>query len=92
MLFGDKEAFLENSKHAGVDHFKREHTKPLFNKQKIMSMHNLYAYHCSMEVFKLLIFRSPLSVCNLLKLSIKKTGYLKGARGSEVDFHFFVVS
>ena len=30
----------------------KEHTKPLFNKHKIMTLQNLYFYHSCCDVFK----------------------------------------
>ena len=46
-----------------------EHSKPLFNKNKILNLKNLYLYHCANETFKILKFRSTIVVHNLYKLS-----------------------
>ena len=39
-----------------------EHSKPLFNKNKIIDLKNLHYYHCANETFKILKFRSPIAV------------------------------
>ena len=83
ILFGDKEKFLNKFKtccrarplgHQKLEkeHFEKEHTKPLFKKHKLMTVHNLYVYHCSMEVFKILKFRDPISMHGLFDLSQRK--------------------
>ena len=35
----------------GPSFFEKEHTKPLFTKEKILTVHNLYVYHCTLEVY-----------------------------------------
>ena len=52
--------------HYAEKNFALEPTKPLFNKHKILNLQNLYTYHIFMETFKVLKFRSPLSIRNLL--------------------------
>ena len=50
----------------------KEHSKPLFNNKKIrylLTLKNLYLYHCANETFKILKFRSPIVVHNLYKFS-----------------------
>ena len=49
----------------------REHSQPLFNKNKILNLKNLYLYHCANETFKILKFRSPIVVHNLYKFSTR---------------------
>ena len=83
VLFGDKEAFLEkfrtavrcrpfNNQMLCEEFYKREHTKPLFRKHHIMSFQNLYVYHTFMETFKILKFRSPISVHSMFNISKRK--------------------
>ena len=80
ILFGDKEAYLDKFKtcartrelsqqHLGADFYRREHTKPLFNSHSIMNVKNLYIYHCANEIFKIIKFRTPISMFELLELS-----------------------
>ena len=83
ILFGDLEQYLAKSKTAartrpygqqllGSEHYEKEHTKPLFNEQKIMSVHNLYHYHCCLEIFKIIKFRTPISLYDCLNISKRK--------------------
>ena len=80
IMFGDKEAYLNKFKtcartrsldeqRLGHEFYKKEHTKPLFNKHSIMNVHNLYLYHCINDVFKILKFRTPISLFSLFDLS-----------------------
>ena len=39
--------------------YTKEHTKPLFKKHEILSVFNLYPYHCLLELYKILKFRTP---------------------------------
>ena len=40
----------------------KEHTKPLFKKHNILTVHNIYSYHCLIELLKILKFRLPYSL------------------------------
>ena len=73
ILFGDMDAYLDKFRTCsrtrpksfqilGADFYRKEHTKPLFKKHSILCVQNLYNYHCFMEIFKILKFRSPLSI------------------------------
>ena len=84
IMFGDRETYLEkfktcartravDSQKLGVDFYRKEHTKPLFSKHKLMTIHNLYLYHCINDVAKILKFRTPISIFSLIDLS-KRTG------------------
>ena len=85
ILFGDKEAYMNKSKTSAhsitfdcqkldSEYYTKEHTKPLFNKHIIMTVYDLYFYHCITNLFKLLKYRSPISLFDLFKLSgIKDT-------------------
>ena len=37
-----------------TEFYVKEHSKPLFNKNKILNLKNLYLYHCANETFKIL--------------------------------------
>ena len=80
ILFGDKEAYLNKFKTCararefekqilGSDFYRRENTKPLFNKNSIMNIRNLYIYHCANEIFKILKFRTPICLFENFSLS-----------------------
>ena len=84
ILFGDKEAYLDKFKTCartrpygeqtlGQDFYIKEHTKPLFNKHKLLTVQNLYFYHCSNETLKILKHRTPISLFSLFEFS-KRTG------------------
>ena len=47
--------------------------KFLFNKNFIMTVHNLYVYHCSNETLKIMKYRTPISMFNVFKTSNRKT-------------------
>ena len=83
ILFGDKEAYLEKHRTAartrskelqklGPDFFIREHSKPLFNSHDILTVHNLYSYHCLLCTGKILKFRTPITLYSLFTLSHRK--------------------
>ena len=85
ILFGDKDKYLnklktynttisqQNDSQLQVESFYcKEHTKPLFKSHDIMTVHNLYNYHCFMEIFKILKFRTPISLFSKFQLSQRK--------------------
>ena len=72
-MFGDRDAYLEKfnttartrpfgEQKLGTKFYTKEHTKPIFNKLELLTVHNLYLYHCLVEVFKILKFRTPVSL------------------------------
>lgn len=79
-MFGDKEAYLDKFKTSarcrpygeqilGSEFYRKEHTKPLFNTHEIMNVHNLYFYHCINDIFKVLKYRTPISLYSLFETS-----------------------
>ena len=73
ILFGNREAYREkfntcartrplNQQILDNEFYIPEHTKPLFESYKILSVQNLYTYHCFMETYKILKFRQPMSL------------------------------
>lgn len=83
ILFGDREAYLEKFKtcararphgYQELDSkfYMKEHSKPLFIKHCLMTVHNLYYYHCCMEILKILKFRLPIGLYGLFTLSDRK--------------------
>ena len=80
ILFGDKEAYLNKFKscarakgienqYLGQEFYRRENSKPLFNGNNIMNVRNLFIYHCSNEIFKILKFRTPICMFEIFTLS-----------------------
>ena len=70
ILFGDSEAFQEKFRTCartrafseqilGASFYTKEHTKPLFEKHKILTIHNLYTYFSFIETFKILKLQLP---------------------------------
>ena len=57
--------------HMASKNYCLEHTKPLFNENKIMSLENLYIYHIFMETLKILKFGVPQSMSELFKFCPK---------------------
>ena len=49
--------------------FALEHTKPIFNERKLLTLHHLYAYHTFLEVFKILKYQTPISLFELFSFS-----------------------
>ena len=83
ILFGDKEAYLDKFKTGararplghqklGAEFFANENSKPLYNDNYILSIFNLYIYHTTMEVFKILKYRTPISLYALFTRSHRK--------------------
>ena len=46
-----------------------EHTKPIFNNKNLLTLHHLYIYHTFLELFKVLKYKSPISICELFVFS-----------------------
>ena len=87
IMFGDKQKFLDKFKTCcrtrprdeqilGQEHYQKEHTKPLCRIHRLMSIYNLFVYHCSMETLKILKNRSPNSMYTLFSISPRKETYL----------------
>ena len=83
IMFGDKEAYVDKFKtcvrtriyeHQRLDSkfYSQEHSKPLFNKHSLLTIHNLYSYYCAVEIFKIMKFRSPISLYHQFELSARK--------------------
>ena len=98
-MFGDTEAYLEKHKTAartrprnlqklGPDFYELEHTKPLFIKNDIMTVHNLYNYHCLLSVSKSLKFHIPIAIHILFTRSRRKDTLLI----APLKFESFVTS
>ena len=82
-MFGDKDAYLDkfetcvrcrpiDNQILGEKFYVKEHTKPLFQKLELMTVHNLYRYHCTSQIFTILKTRTPISLYSLFTLSSRK--------------------
>ena len=87
IIFGDTEAYLDKfrtcararpfeSQILGKEFYMKEPSKPLFNTNKILSVHNLYKYRTIMEVYKILKYHLPISIYSLFNRSTRKEGLL----------------
>ena len=96
-LFGNKEAFLDKFRTAararpypnqllGEKFYQREHTKPLFQNYQILALRNLYAYHTTMEAFKILKLRDPISMHDQFNISKRKETVLISTTPAENFF------
>ena len=79
ILFGNKDEFIERSKSFHTENtttdpkvYIKEHTKPLFNKNNILTVQNLYFYFLLFETFKILKYRTPISLFSLYTTSNRK--------------------
>ena len=61
------------TQHNTEKNFQLENTKTLFNEMNLFSLHHLYIYHTFIDTFKLLKYRIPMSLCELLKNSPRNT-------------------
>ena len=82
VIFGDREKFLDKFKTCvrarpfeeqklAATFYIKEHSKPLFNEHKIMTLQNLYFYHSCCEVFKIFKYFSPLPLHELFNFSAR---------------------
>ena len=107
LLFGEKpnfdhQEFYETcarartyQEHISPKNYELEHTKPLFNKKKLLTYENLYRYHVFMDVFKTLKCRSPISIYNTFEMSNRQGSYLLRvpiSKSIKNDQNFFVRS
>ena len=79
-LFGDYDSFIERFKTAartrafgeqylGPSFYCKEHTKPVFIKNNLLTVHNIYKYMAINELAKLLCVRSPSVLLENLHIS-----------------------
>ena len=86
VMFGDKDAYMDKFKTCartrsfenrflGKDFFQGEPSKSLFHSNNLLTIHNLYKYHCIVELFKLIKLRTPMSIYELMKHSERRENY-----------------
>ena len=87
IMFGDKAAYLDkfetcvrcrpfDNQILGEKFYVKEHTKPLFQKFELMTVHNLYRYHCTSQIFTILKTRTPISLYAVFTVSSRKETFL----------------
>ena len=62
--------------HIATKNFQLEHTKPIFKEQNLLTLHHLYIYHTFCDTFKILKYKIPISLFELLKNSPNDTNML----------------
>ena len=73
VLFGDRESYLakfvtlarvrpRGSEKLGAEFYSREHIKLIFTVYNLPAVRNLYYYFCTVDVFKILKFRQPITL------------------------------
>ena len=86
VLFGNLDAYLDKyatcarvrpfgSQKLGSKFYIKEHTKPLFNRHKILTVQNLFKYQCINEIFKIMKFRCPYSLFEEIKISDRDSSF-----------------
>ena len=85
LLFGTKPSFDHSQyyetcarartylEHTAAKNYALENTKPLFNKENIMSIYNLYTQHVFVDLFKILKEHQPVSLASLFTMSNRST-------------------
>ena len=76
-MFGDHQMYVEKFRTCartrefgkqvlGMEFYRKEHSKPLFSKHKILAFKNFYNYQLCLDMFKLLANEVPRTLYNLL--------------------------
>ena len=95
ILFGDREKYLDkfktcarvreiDSQTLGSTFYEKEQSKPLFNLNKIFTVHNLHRYHCMLELFKILKTYTPESIYSLFNVSNRKENFIRTPNPSNI--------
>ena len=85
-MFGDNEAYKNKfmtcarsrpKEHQilGPEFYELEHSKKLFNENKLLTVYSLYKYHCLLELLKIVKLRMPISIYSLLYRSPRRDNY-----------------
>jgi hypothetical protein len=87
VLFGDLDAYLDKlstcararefgKQKLGSEFYIKEHTKPIFNRLKLLTVQNLHKYHSVTELFKIKKYRTPYSLHEKISISSRDTSNL----------------
>ena len=58
------------SQKLGKEFYEQEHSKPLSNDNNLLTVYQLYKYHCTLELFKIVKLRLPISLYSLFNILI----------------------
>ena len=83
ILFGDSERYKDKFRTCararpfgnqvlGSEFYQLEASKPLLNKNDMLTVHNLYQYHSVLEIYKIMKLRVPISLYSLAGVSARK--------------------
>ena len=86
VLFGDSKAYNDKFKTCArtrakeyqllsTAFFEKEHSKPIFNKNNLLTVHHLYKYYCLLEMFKIIKLRMPISLYSMFNRSNRRINY-----------------
>ena len=84
VLFGDLDKYLDKQstcartrpfgeQKLGQTYYQKEHTKPIFNRLKLLTVQNLFKYYCISELYKIIKFRCPYTIYNCIKVSPRES-------------------
>ena len=101
IMFGDKQAYIDKFKTCakvrplgqqklGTKFFELEHTKPLFNNNSILTVFNLYKYHCVLETYKILKMRTPIAIFQCFSISARKETLLISPKPSDIFIYIAI--
>ena len=87
IMFGDKEAYLSkletcvrarelDNQILGEEFYTKEHTKPLFNKHTILTLHHLHMYHSLSTTVKIIKTHTPIALHSWFTQSKRKDSLL----------------
>ena len=87
VLFGDLDAYLDKlstcarareygKQKLGSKFYTKEHTKPILNRLKLLTVQNIHKYHSVSELFKIMKFRVPYSLYEKINISVRDTSNL----------------
>ena len=86
-MFGDNEAYADKFRTCarirgfgnqilGPEFYKQEEAEPLFEKEKILSLHSLFKYYTVLEMYKIIKLRDPYSMYSLFCKSKRRDDIL----------------
>ena len=69
---GEKKVRPHRCQLLGEEFYSRESTKPLFKAHDLMTVQNLYRFHCMMETIKIVRTHRPIAMYSLFQMSERK--------------------
>ena len=100
-MFGDNEAYFNNFmtcvrtrprefQKLGKEFYEQEHSKPLFNDNNLLTVYQLNTYHCTLDMFKILKLRLPISLYSLFNMSNRRENYFITPNPSTHQHHLSI--